>query len=116
MAWEAELQKKVQALTSKQIMDAMSRHLDLSAMTFMKGAISRKRSRSPKRARGGERCLGAPPRRLHSPFRPESDQPLFGNFARSPRNAASASLVRPRAFSAVPWSWRTGIGQSGGSM
>jgi zinc protease len=36
MAWEAELQKKVQALTAQQIRDAMRRHLDPGAMTFMK--------------------------------------------------------------------------------
>jgi zinc protease len=37
MGWEAELQKKVQALTPQQIVAALRRHIDLSAMTVMKG-------------------------------------------------------------------------------
>jgi zinc protease len=37
MAWDAEFEKKVQALTSAQITAALRRHIDLSAMTFMKG-------------------------------------------------------------------------------
>ena len=37
MAWDAELEKKVQALTSAQISAAMRTYIDLSAMTFMKG-------------------------------------------------------------------------------
>jgi zinc protease len=37
MAWEADLEAKVMALTSAQIRDAMRRHLDLEAMAFMKG-------------------------------------------------------------------------------
>jgi zinc protease len=37
MAWEADLEAKVMALTSAQIRDAMRRHLDLGAMAFMKG-------------------------------------------------------------------------------
>ncbi len=37
MAWDAELEAKVQALTVVQIRDAMRRHLDLTKMTFMRG-------------------------------------------------------------------------------
>jgi zinc protease len=37
MAWEADLEAKVMALTGAQIRDAMRRHLDLEAMAFMKG-------------------------------------------------------------------------------
>jgi zinc protease len=42
MAWDAELEKKVQALTSQQILTAMRRHIDLSKMTFMKGGDFKK--------------------------------------------------------------------------
>lgn len=37
MAWDAELEARVQALTVEQVRDAMRRHLDLDKMTFMKG-------------------------------------------------------------------------------
>ncbi len=37
MAWDAELEARVQALTVEEIRDAMRRHLDLEKMTFMKG-------------------------------------------------------------------------------
>jgi zinc protease len=37
MQWHADLEAKVQALTSEQIRAAMNRHLDLDAMTIMKG-------------------------------------------------------------------------------
>jgi zinc protease len=37
MAWDAELDAKVRALTPADIRAAMQRHLDLSKMTFMKG-------------------------------------------------------------------------------
>ena len=37
MAWDAELEAKVAALTVEQVRDAMRRHLDVSKMTFMKG-------------------------------------------------------------------------------
>jgi len=37
MAWEADLEAKVNALTSEQIRAAMSRHLDLDEMAYMKG-------------------------------------------------------------------------------
>jgi zinc protease len=37
MAWDAELEARVQALTAEQVRDAMRRHLDLEKMTFMKG-------------------------------------------------------------------------------
>ena len=42
MAWDAELQKKVQALTPQQIVEALRRHIDLSKMTFMKGGDFKK--------------------------------------------------------------------------
>jgi zinc protease len=37
MAWDAEFEAKVAALTVEQVRDAMRRHLDVSKMTFMKG-------------------------------------------------------------------------------
>jgi zinc protease len=37
MAWDAELEAKVAALTIEQVRDAMRRHLDVTKMTFMKG-------------------------------------------------------------------------------
>jgi zinc protease len=37
MAWDAEFEAKVQALTVAQIRDAMNRHLDLTKMVFMRG-------------------------------------------------------------------------------
>jgi zinc protease len=37
MAWNAELEAKVQALTREQVREAMNRHLDLGKMTFMRG-------------------------------------------------------------------------------
>jgi zinc protease len=37
MAWDAELEAKVAALTVEQVRDAMRRHLDVTKMTFMKG-------------------------------------------------------------------------------
>ena len=37
MAWDAELEAKVQALTVAQVRDAMRRHLDLTKRTFMRG-------------------------------------------------------------------------------
>jgi zinc protease len=42
MAWDAELEKKVQALTSQQISTAMRKYIDLSTMTFMKGGDFKK--------------------------------------------------------------------------
>jgi zinc protease len=42
MAWDAELQKKVQSLTGQQIVEAMRRHIDLTAMTVMKGGDFKK--------------------------------------------------------------------------
>src|SRR6266850_255782 len=47
MAWDAELQKKVQALTPQQIVQALRRHLDVSAMTFMKGGDFKKAAAKP---------------------------------------------------------------------
>jgi zinc protease len=37
MAWDAELEARVQALTVAQVRDAMRRHLDVEKMTFMRG-------------------------------------------------------------------------------
>jgi zinc protease len=37
MAWDAELEARVAALTVEQVRDAMRRHLDVTKMTFMKG-------------------------------------------------------------------------------
>jgi zinc protease len=37
MAWDADFEAKVQALTSEQVRDAMRRHFDLTKMTFMSG-------------------------------------------------------------------------------
>jgi len=37
MAWDAELEARVAALTVEQVRDAMRRHLDVAKMTFMKG-------------------------------------------------------------------------------
>jgi zinc protease len=37
MAWDAELEAEVQALTVEQVRDAMRRHLDLAKMAFMRG-------------------------------------------------------------------------------
>jgi zinc protease len=37
MAWDAEFETKVQALTVAEIRDAMRRHLDVNKMTFMRG-------------------------------------------------------------------------------
>jgi len=37
MAWDAEFEARVQALTVEQVRDAMRRHLDLTKMTFMRG-------------------------------------------------------------------------------
>ena len=42
MAWDAELEKKVQALTSQQISTALGKYIDLSTMTFMKGGDFKK--------------------------------------------------------------------------
>jgi zinc protease len=37
MAWDADLEAKVQALTVEQVRDAMRRHFDVNKMTFMRG-------------------------------------------------------------------------------
>jgi hypothetical protein len=37
MAFDAELEAKVAALTVEQVRDTMNRHLDVTKMTFMKG-------------------------------------------------------------------------------
>jgi zinc protease len=42
MAWDAEMEKKVQALTGQQIVAAMRRHIDLSQLTSMKGGDFKK--------------------------------------------------------------------------
>jgi zinc protease len=47
MAWDAELEKKVLALTGPQIQAALQRHLDLAKMTFMKGGDFEKAAAKP---------------------------------------------------------------------
>lgn len=47
MAWDAQLQQKVEALTGQQILQAVRRHIDLSAMTFMKGGDFKKAGVKP---------------------------------------------------------------------
>jgi zinc protease len=42
LAWTADLEKKVQALTSQQISAAMRKYWDVSALTFMKGGDFKK--------------------------------------------------------------------------
>ena len=37
MAWDAEFEARVQALTVTEVRDAMTRHLDVNKMTFMRG-------------------------------------------------------------------------------
>jgi hypothetical protein len=37
MAFDAELEARVAALTVEQVREAMNRHLDVDKMTFMKG-------------------------------------------------------------------------------
>jgi predicted Zn-dependent peptidase len=37
MAWDADLEARVRALTVQQVREAMSRHLQLERMTFMRG-------------------------------------------------------------------------------
>ena len=37
MAWDAEFEARVAALTVEQVRDAMRRHLDVAKMTFMQG-------------------------------------------------------------------------------
>ena len=48
MAWDGELEKKVQALTSQQISAAMRKYFDLSTMTFMKGGDFKKAAATAK--------------------------------------------------------------------
>ncbi|HYR42724.1 MAG TPA: insulinase family protein, partial [Terriglobia bacterium] len=47
MDWDANLAKKVQALTNQQIREALQRHIDLSGMTFMKGGDFKKAGVKP---------------------------------------------------------------------
>lgn len=42
MAWDADLEKKVQALTSDQITAALRKFINPSSMTFMKGGDFKK--------------------------------------------------------------------------
>jgi zinc protease len=37
MIWDADFEARVLALTREQVRDAMSRHLDVDKMTFMRG-------------------------------------------------------------------------------
>jgi zinc protease len=48
LAWSADLEKKVQALTSQQISAAMKKYFDVSAMTFMKGGDFKKAAATAK--------------------------------------------------------------------
>ena len=48
MAWDGELEKRVQALTSQQISAAMRKYFDLSTMTFMKGGDFKKAAATAK--------------------------------------------------------------------
>ncbi len=43
MAWDAQLQKKVETLTGPQILQALRRHMDAAAMTFVKGGDFKKK-------------------------------------------------------------------------
>jgi zinc protease len=47
MAWDGELEKKVQALTSQQISAAMRKYFDPSTLTFMKGGDFKKAAAKP---------------------------------------------------------------------
>lgn len=47
MAWDSGLQKNIQALTPQQIAEALRRHLNVSAMTFMKGGDFKKAGVKP---------------------------------------------------------------------
>ena len=47
MEWDADLATKVQALTNQQIREALQRHIDLPAMTFMKGGDFKKAGVKP---------------------------------------------------------------------
>jgi zinc protease len=47
MEWDANLAKKVQSLTNQQIREALERHIDLPAMTFMKGGDFKKAGVKP---------------------------------------------------------------------
>src|SRR5437016_6665927 len=47
MDWDANLAEKVQSLTNPQIREALQRHIDLSAMTFMKGGDFKKAGVKP---------------------------------------------------------------------
>jgi zinc protease len=47
MAWDADLQKKVQSLTSPLMLEAVRRHFRLPAMTFMKGGDFKKAGVKP---------------------------------------------------------------------
>ena len=47
MEWDADLATKVQALTNQQIRGALQRHIDLPAMTFMKGGDFKKAGVKP---------------------------------------------------------------------
>ena len=47
LAWTADLEKKVQALTSPQISAAMRKYIDPSALTVMKGGDFKKAAAKP---------------------------------------------------------------------
>jgi len=47
MKWDADLAKKVQALTNQQIREALQRQINLAAMTFIKGGDFKKAGVKP---------------------------------------------------------------------
>jgi len=47
MAWDADLERKVQSLTPAQLVEALRRHLDLNAITIMKGGDFKKAGVAP---------------------------------------------------------------------
>jgi zinc protease len=47
MQWDTDLQRKIQALTPQQVVEAMRRHIDLSAMTFVKAGDFKKVTAKP---------------------------------------------------------------------
>jgi zinc protease len=46
MTWDADLEKKVSALTPQQILDALRRHLDLTALSIIKAGDFKKAANS----------------------------------------------------------------------
>ena len=84
MAWDADIQKKVEALTSDEMASALRRHLDLSAMTFVKGGEFKKAARpwTSGSARIPDHCGSDECRRGRAC---RAGQPERGAVAREPR-------------------------------